>query len=115
LALDNLGKTTKIACILPLHEINTLQQKENPKPNSHSHNKVIINSILAYKVCFEGFCDVAKSGNHQENNLAKFGYILDMKVRKIHNPYFFWLPTRTLQKKIQTSHSKKLIGHMSFF
>jgi hypothetical protein len=35
-----------------------------------------------------GFCDVAKSGDHPENNLAKFGYILDMKSRekKIQNP-----------------------------
>jgi hypothetical protein len=99
--MDNLGKTTKIAPILPLDEINTQQQKENPKPNSHSHNKVIINSISVYKVSFEGFCDVAKSGNHQENNLTKFGYILNMKVRKKRNPYFFWLPTRTPQKKFK--------------
>ncbi len=28
------------------------------------------------------FCDVVKSGDHSQNNLAKFGYILDMKVEK---------------------------------
>jgi hypothetical protein len=70
--MENLGKITTIACILPLHEVNTQGQKTNPKPNSCSHSKVINNSISTYKVS-EGFCDVAKSGNHQENNLAKFG------------------------------------------
>jgi hypothetical protein len=44
--MDNLGKTTKNARILPFHEINTQQQKENPKPNSHSHSKVIIKKII---------------------------------------------------------------------
>jgi hypothetical protein len=71
--MENLGKTTTIAHSLPFHEANTQRQKANPKPNSRSHSKVIRNSISMYKVSFEGFCDVAKSGNHQENNLAKFG------------------------------------------
>jgi len=71
--MKNLGPTTTIAHILPLHEVNTQQQKANPKPNSRSHSKVINNFISTYKVSFEGFCDVAKCGNHQENNLAKFG------------------------------------------
>jgi len=31
---------------------------------------------------FQGFCNVAKVGNHQENDFAKFGYIIDMKVEK---------------------------------
>jgi hypothetical protein len=70
--MENLGKTTTISRILPLHEVNTQRQKANLKPNSCSHSKVINNSISTYKVSFEGFCDVAKSGNHQENNLAKF-------------------------------------------
>jgi hypothetical protein len=29
-----------------------------------------------------GFCDVAKMGDHPENNLAKFGYMLVIKVGK---------------------------------
>jgi hypothetical protein len=32
---------------------------------------------------------LAKSYNHPENNLAKFGYILDMKVEKKQNPSIF--------------------------
>jgi len=41
---------------------------------------------------FSAFCDVAKSGDHPENNLAKFGYILHMKVgilKKNQNPSIF--------------------------
>jgi hypothetical protein len=38
-----------------------------------------------------GFCDVAKMGDHPENNLAKFGYILVIKVwkkkKKKQNPF----------------------------
>jgi hypothetical protein len=30
-----------------------------------------------------GFCDEVKNDDHQENNLAKFGYTLGMKVDKI--------------------------------
>ncbi len=49
-------------------------------------------------------CDVTKSGDHSQNNLAKFGYILDMKVGK----FFFkkilflysWLPTETYHENL---------------
>jgi len=104
--MDNLGKTTTIAHILPSHEINTQWQKVNPKPNSCSHNKIINNPILTYRVSFEDFCDVAKSGNQQENNLTKIGYILDMKIGKKQNPYFFGLFIITPQKKFKPPHSK---------
>jgi hypothetical protein len=30
---------------------------------------------------YRGACLMTRSGHHPENNLAKFGYILDMKVR----------------------------------
>jgi hypothetical protein len=30
-----------------------------------------------------------QSGDHQENNLAKFGYIIDMKVEIKQNPSIF--------------------------
>jgi hypothetical protein len=31
---------------------------------------------------FSGFCDIARVVIIQKNNLAKFGYIIDMKVEK---------------------------------
>jgi len=33
---------------------------------------------------FGGFCDVTKVGNHLENNLAKLGYIRDLKYAAKH-------------------------------
>ncbi len=36
-----------------------------------------------------------QSGNHWEENLAKFGYKLDMKVREKKIIFGSWLPTRT--------------------
>ncbi len=46
---------------------------------------------------FSAFCDVAKSGDHPENNLAKFGYIIDIKVgenkfKKKKKPESFYIP-----------------------
>ncbi len=46
MAIDNLEKTTTMAHILPLHEVNKQQQTTNPKPNLHSHSKSISNSVL---------------------------------------------------------------------
>jgi hypothetical protein len=39
----------------------------------------------------------SQSGDHPENNLAKFGYMLDMKVEKKKNRFYvvLWLPTRS--------------------
>jgi hypothetical protein len=37
----------------------------------------------------------SQSGNHQETNLAKFGYTLDMKVEKNRILLCFWQPTET--------------------
>jgi hypothetical protein len=43
----------------------------------------------------------SQSGNHSQNNLAKFGYILDMKVeKKPESFYVFWLPTGTYHKNL---------------
>jgi hypothetical protein len=39
--------------------------------------------------------------DHPENNLAKFGYMLDMKVEKKEKNRFYdvlWLPTRSYHK-----------------
>jgi hypothetical protein len=49
------------------------------------------------RVSFKDFCDVVKLlGNHTENNLAKFGSILDMKVGiYIDFILFLGLPTTT--------------------
>ncbi len=41
------------------------------------------------RVSFKGFCDGSQSDSHPENNLGKFGYILDMKVEKKQNPFIF--------------------------
>ncbi len=43
-----------------------------------------------------------QSGDHPQNNLAKFGYILDMKVgeNKIKIFLYSWLPTRTYHKNL---------------
>jgi hypothetical protein len=41
---------------------------------------------------------VAKSVNHPENILAKFGYILDIKVQNNRILLNFWLPTGTYHK-----------------
>ncbi len=46
----------------------------------------------SYRVCFQDFVMSCWSGNHPQNNLAKFGYIQDMKVakkEKKQNPCFF--------------------------
>jgi hypothetical protein len=43
----------------------------------------------------------SQSGDHLENNLAKFDYILDMKVEKKEKNRFYgvlWLPTRSYHK-----------------
>jgi len=44
----------------------------------------------------------SQSGNHSKNNLAKFGYILDMKVekKKTRILLYFWLPTGTYHKNL---------------
>jgi hypothetical protein len=34
-----------------------------------------------------------QSADHPENNLAKFGYIIDMKVEKKQNPSIFLVPS----------------------
>jgi hypothetical protein len=42
------------------------------------------------RVSFQsGFCDVDQSGDHPENNLAKFGYILFRKQGKPNNTESF--------------------------
>jgi hypothetical protein len=40
----------------------------------------------------------SQSGNHSENNLAKFGYVLDMEVGKKKILLYSWLPTGTYHK-----------------
>ncbi len=42
----------------------------------------------------------SQSGDHPENNLAKFGYMLDMKVENKMNHFYvvLWLPTRSYHK-----------------
>jgi hypothetical protein len=47
---------------------------------------------------FQGFCNVAKLGNHQENDFAKFGYIIDMKVEKKGIFLYSWLPSGSYHK-----------------
>jgi len=39
------------------------------------------------------FCDVANVANHSENNLAKFGYIPDLKVLKYSKSFDIFLAT----------------------
>jgi hypothetical protein len=42
----------------------------------------------------------SQSGDHPENNLTKFGYMLDMKVENKMNRFYvvLWLPTRSYHK-----------------
>jgi hypothetical protein len=47
---------------------------------------------------FPGFCNVAKVGNHQENDFAKFGDIIDMKVEKKGIFLYSWLPSGSYHK-----------------
>jgi hypothetical protein len=43
---------------------------------------------------------MTQSGHHPENNLAKFGYIVDMKVRNLKKKLLYCcLPTGTSHKK----------------
>jgi hypothetical protein len=44
------------------------------------------------RVSIQRFCDFSQSGDHSQNNLAKFGYALDMKVgiKKKKNPSIFF-------------------------
>jgi len=61
-----------------------------------------------------------QSGDHSENNLAKFGYILDMKVGKKKRErilLYSWLPTRTYHKNLATGGEKKSLksGKFAFF
>jgi hypothetical protein len=45
------------------------------QPTSHVKD----GCVLGTKDFFSQFCDKVQSGNHLENNLIKFGCILDMK------------------------------------
>jgi hypothetical protein len=44
----------------------------------------------------------SQSGDYSENNLAKFGYIIDMKVEFLRNRIFLfsWLPSGSYQKTL---------------
>jgi hypothetical protein len=57
----------------------------------------------------------SQSGNHQETNLAKFGYTLDMKVGKNRILLCFWQPTGTYDQKISIQEKKNwnlaIFGH----
>jgi hypothetical protein len=59
----------------------------------------------------------SQSGDHPENSLAKFGYILDMKVKKENRILLSssWLPTKTCHKYmgIWNLSSSKYWGHFS--
>jgi hypothetical protein len=63
----------------------------------HFIEHIICDNLLLVTTIHQGFlgafCDVAKSRDHPENNLAKFGYLPDMKVRKDRIFPYSWLPT----------------------
>jgi len=43
-----------------------------------------------------------QSGNHPENNLAKFGYIIDMRIAKNDGIFLYsWLPSRSYRKTLE--------------
>jgi hypothetical protein len=45
-------------------------------------------------VFFGRFCDVAKSGDDQQEDLARIGYKKNMKAKlSKNNVLYFWLPT----------------------
>jgi hypothetical protein len=45
----------------------------------------------------------SQSGDHSQNNLAKYGYILDLKVIIIIITLYSWLPTGIYHKKLAIS------------
>ncbi len=47
--------------------------------------KYLLKVLKELQFCCQGFCDIAKNDYYTENNLAKFGYILDMKIEKKRN------------------------------
>ncbi len=63
----------------------------------------VVGGTLDVKNFFLQFCDVNWSGNHPQDGLAKFGYMLYMKVeRETRNFLYSWLP-------IGTSHNNMVI------
>jgi len=59
--------------------------------------------IVGFLLWILWFCE---SGDHPENNLAKFGYILDFFFKKNRILICSWLPTKTYPKKY---------GNLNFF
>jgi len=49
------------------------------------------------------FCDVAKTGNHPQEDVAKFGYSSAMKADNFQSPFIFWLPAGNLLKESDDS------------
>jgi len=55
---------------------------------------------MATKLCLFFSIWYSQIGEHQEENLAKFGYKPDMRVEKIKNFLMFFLPARTCCKNL---------------
>ncbi len=66
------------------------------------HNKKFQTLHTPKQGLFKGFCDVSKIGDNPENNLAKFGYIPDMKAFFWKNRMllYYWLPSGTYHKNL---------------
>jgi hypothetical protein len=52
--------------------------------------------------CAFSILQCSETGNHPQEDLAKYGYILDMKVNFLKkNPCIFWLPAGTCSKNLE--------------
>jgi hypothetical protein len=84
--------------------------RKNP-PIHHISRK----TEIEIAICRLSVLACRQSGDHSENNLAKFGYILDMKVgkKKERILLYSWLPTGTYHKNLATGGEKKSLHNLA--
>ncbi len=58
--------------------------------------RVLSQGFVYLILFFSSILRCSQTGNHPQEDLAKFGYRPDMKVEKIKNPFTFWLSAGTL-------------------